>query len=209
MALDGNLSARLPDGTILCTRAGCHKGFVTEDDLVVTDAEGRWLRGLGRPTSELALHIACYNARSDVAAIVHAHPPHAIACTVAGVDLDRPLLPEVVLTLGTLPTVPYATTGSRELAAAVAKAALRRDALLLDRHGAVSLGGDLLQAFAHMETIEQVSRIALLAHGAGQLRALPQDEAVRLRRAGLKRYGGPPEAMRRIDAPNADLPEAP
>ena len=50
VGLDGNLSARLADGAILCTRAGCHKGMLTEDDLVVVDAEGRWLRGLGHPT---------------------------------------------------------------------------------------------------------------------------------------------------------------
>jgi len=205
VALDGNLSARLPDGSVLCTRAGCHKGFVTEDDLVVTDAQGRWLRGLGRPTSELKLHLACYDRRPDVHAVVHAHPPQAIACTVAGIDLDQPLLPEVVLTLGTVPTVPYTTTGSAELARAVGQAVRTRDALLLDRHGAVSLGRDLIEAFGRLETVEQVARVALLATAAGSLRALPRAEAVALRRAGLERYGGPPESVARAQDPDADL----
>lgn len=206
VALDGNLSVRLPDGSVMCTRAGCHKGFVTEDDLVVTDAEGRWLRGLGKPTSELPLHLACYRARPDIHAVVHAHPPQAIACTVAGLDLNRPLLPEVVLTLGTIPTVPYATTGSEDLATAVSRAVRTRDAVLLDRHGAVALGRTPLEAFGRLETVEQVARVALLAHAAGNLRALPHDEAVSLRRAGLRRYGGPPDALAMVDAPDADLP---
>ncbi len=205
VALDGNVSARLTDGSILCTRAGCHKGFVTEDDLVVTDDQGRWLRGLGRPTSELKLHLACYRARPDVHAVVHAHPPQAIACTVAGVDLDRPLLPEVVLTLGTIPNVPYATTGTEALAEAVGEAVRLRDAVLLDRHGAVTLGRTLLEAFSRLETVEQVARVALLASAAGSLTPLPRDEAVALRRAGLARYGGPPDAVALVEAPDADL----
>lgn len=205
VALDGNVSARLPDGSVLCTRAGVHKGLVTEDDLVVVDAEGRWLRGLGRATSELAVHLACYRARPDARAVVHSHPPSAIAASVAGVDLDQPLLPEVVLTLGTLPTVPYATTGTAELAAAVAPVVRFRDAVLLERHGVVALGADLLTAFCHTETAEQLARVALLAAAVGPLAPLPHDEAVALRRAGLSRYGGPPASVACKDDPGADL----
>lgn len=205
VAFDGNLSARLPDSTILCTKATSHKGFVDDTDLIVTDIRGQWLRGLGKPTSELALHLACYQARPDVHAIIHAHPPAAIAATLAGVDLDRPLLPEVVLTLGTIPCVPYATTGSTSLAQATAEAAVYRDGILLERHGAVALGASLLEAFAHLETIEQVATIALKAAQLGPLTPLPRDEAVALRRAGLKRYGGPPACLAMMDGPDADL----
>lgn len=205
VGLDGNLSARLPSGDILCTRAGVHKAMVEDGDLVVTDPRGQWLRGLGKPTSELALHLACYQARPDVGAVIHAHPPAAIACTMAGVDLDRPLLPEVVLTLGTIPTVPYATTGTEALASRTARYARHRDAMLLDRHGAVALGATPLQAFCNLETIEQVARIALDASRLGPLEPLPWQEAVNLRRAGLRRYGGPPASLERIDASDVDL----
>ncbi|MFK7927966.1 MAG: class II aldolase/adducin family protein [Myxococcota bacterium] len=205
VALDGNLSARLPSGHILCTKAGTHKAFVQDTDLVVTDAEGQWLRGLGKPTSELALHLACYKSRPDINAIIHAHPPSAIACTLAGVDLDRPLLPEVVLTLGTVPTVPYATTGSKALALATAAVAVHRDGILLDKHGAVALGTTLIDAFCHLETIEQLARITLDASALGPVPSLPHSEAVRLRSAGLKRYGGPPASVVLADQPNADL----
>jgi len=205
VALDGNVSVRLPDGGLLCTRAGCHKGLVTADDLIEVTPSGDWRAGLGRPTSELSMHLACYAARPDIGAVVHAHPPSAIACTLAGVDLDRPILPEVVLTLGTVPTLPYATTGTPELARAVGKKALTRSAMLLDRHGAVALGRTLHEAFDHLETVEHLCRIVLDVAKLGPVPALPMTEAVALRRAGLRRYGGPPASVARIDEPGADL----
>jgi L-fuculose-phosphate aldolase len=205
VALDGNVSARLADGSILATRAGCHKGFVTEDDLVITDADGALRRGSGRPTSEMPLHLAIYQARPDLGAVVHAHPPAAIACTLAGLSLDTPLLPEVVLTLGTVPTVPYATTGSPSLARSTANAFLTRDAVVLDRHGAVAAGADLMQAFARLESVEHLARILLDASRHGPVLPLPRDEAISLRRAGLRRYGGPPRSLLLLDAPGVDL----
>lgn len=194
VALDGNLSARLTDGLVLCTRAGCHKGLLTDRDLLVVDRSGRRVRGQGTPTSELALHLACYAARPDVEAIVHAHPPTCIAFTVAGVSLARCVLPEVVLTLGAIPTVPYETTGTDALAQRVGSAIATYDAVMLDRHGAVCVGDSLLDAFCKLETMEQVARVMLAARSLGAVRELPPSEAVHLRELGAARYGGPPVA---------------
>ena len=192
VALDGNISARIADGLVLCTRAGCHKGLLCEDDLIVVDANGRRVRGRGEPTSELEMHLACYRSRPDVEAIVHAHPPTCIAFTVAGVTLARCVLPEVVLTLGTIPTVEYATTGTRELAGLVGHATRTHDAVMLDRHGAVCLGKSLLDAFCKLETMEQVAKVMLAARTLGDVRELPAAEAQHLRQMGTERYGGPP-----------------
>ena len=115
VAMDGNLSARLPNGNILCTQAGCHKGLLTEDQLVVIDPSGKKVRGKGEPTSEMKMHMACYEERPDCMAVIHAHPPMAIAFTIAGESMARCVLPEVVLTLGVVPTVEYATTGTQTL----------------------------------------------------------------------------------------------
>ena len=214
VAFDGNLSTRLSDGLILCTRAGCHKGLLTEDDLVVIDLAGRKIRGAGEPTSEMAMHLACYRARPDVEAVVHAHPPMCIAFTVAGLTLARCVLPEVVLTIGAVPTLPYATTGTRTLAELVGEAAKGHDAVVLDRHGTVTLGTSLLEAFAKLETIEHFARIMKAARDLGRVQDLPADESVRLRTMGLRRYGGPPRSLAALDGPNssgasgADLPPA-
>lgn len=208
VAMDGNLSALLPDGNVLCTKAGCHKGFLTDDDLVVIDRSGRKLRGQGNPTSEMAMHLACYDERPDIRAVIHTHPPISIAFTIAGVSMARCVLPEVVLTLGTVPTVEYATTGTKSLADGIRPYVKHHDAVLMDRHGAVCLGKDLLTAFCNLETMEHTALITKTARDLGGVRELPPEEAVKLRSMGLKRYGGPPSAVARADAPGADLPDA-
>jgi len=206
VAMDGNLSAVLPSGQIVCTRAGCHKGFLTDDDLVVINRRGEKVRGRGKPTSEMAMHLACYRARPDVKAVIHTHPPISIAFTIAGVSMARCVLPEVVLTLGIIPTVEYATTGTADLATRVGETVRDHDAILMDRHGAVCVGRNLLEAFCRLETMEHTALITKTARDLGGVRDLPPAEAVRLRAMGLKRYGGPPSAVAKADDPAADLP---
>jgi L-fuculose-phosphate aldolase len=208
VAMDGNLSALLPDGNILCTKAGCHKGFLTDDDLVVIDRSGRKLRGQGNPTSEMAMHLACYDERPDIRAVIHTHPPISIAFTIAGVSMARCVLPEVVLTLGTVPTIDYATTGTKSLADGIRTYVRDHDAVLMDRHGAVCVGKDLLTAFCNLETMEHTALITKTARDLGGVKELPADEAAKLRSMGLKRYGGPPNAVAKADHPHADLPHA-
>jgi L-fuculose-phosphate aldolase len=208
VAMDGNLSVKLPDGNILCTQAGCHKGLMTEDQLVIIDKNGKKLRGKGQPTSEMAMHLACYAARPDIKAVIHAHPPTSIAFTIASVSMAHCVLPEVVLTLGTVPTLPYATTGTESLAEMVGETAKDFDAMLMDRHGAVCLGSDLLEAFCRLETMEHTANITKMARDMGQVKTLPPEEASKLRKMGLERYGGPPRAVAKANTDGADLPDA-
>ena len=179
VAMDGNLSVRLPSGHILCTKAGCHKGFLSDDDLVVIDMNGKHLRGSGKPTSEMAMHLSCYRSRPDVKAVVHAHPPIAVAFTIANVSLARCVLPEVVLTLGVVPTLSYETTGTQVLANKVGEAICDHNAVLMDRHGAVCVGGDLLTAFCNLETLEHTALITKTALELGGVKELPPQEARR------------------------------
>ncbi|MFH1463905.1 MAG: class II aldolase/adducin family protein [Pseudomonadota bacterium] len=208
VAMDGNLSVRLPRGLVLCTRAGCHKGFLTDDDLLVVDPEGKVRRGQGRPTSEIFMHLACYRERPDVQAVIHAHPPLCVAFTIAGLSMDRCVLPEVVLTLGAIPTAPYRTTGTPDLAALMGEYVRSWDAILMDTHGAICVGPDLLTAFCRLETMEHTALILKTAQDLGGVRNLPPEEAVRLRRLGLERYGGPPAAVAALNQPGTDLPES-
>ena len=205
VAMDGNLSVRLDGDRILATKAGCHKGMLQDEDLVVIDRRGNKLSGEGDPTSEMAMHLACYDARPDVRAVVHAHPPISVAFTIAGVSMARCVLPEVVLTLGTVPTLDYRTTGTADLAALVGEHIHAHDAVLMDRHGAVCVGRDLLEAFCRLETMEHTALITKNARDMGQVKELDPDEAARLRSMGLKRYGGPPSAVAQADLSLAQI----
>lgn len=176
---DGNLSTRLDDERILITPSGLSKGDLDPEQILVVAPDGSLAssfhparRGL-RPSSEMQMHLVAYHLRPDVQAVIHAHPPHAIACTLAGVTLDRCVLPEIIYHLGTIPTAPYATPGTPEGAAAVEGLVPHHDAMLLDHHGTLTLGESVPQALMRLEWIEQAAQVILAARGAGGGRVAP------------------------------------
>lgn len=192
VACEGNLSVRLDERRILTTPTCMNKGMLQPDDLVVTDLEGRQLSGDRKCSSELAMHLLFYRMRPDVNAICHAHPPTATGFAVAGRALDRALLPEVIVGLGQVPLVRYATPGTPELSAAIEPFVLHYDALLLANHGAVTCGPDLMTAFFRMETIEHSAKITLAAEMAGEPRLLSSREVAKLMAARTRYFVVPP-----------------
>jgi L-fuculose-phosphate aldolase len=110
-AYDGNISIRLEDGNILCTPTAISKGYMTEGDLVIVDADGKMVSGSRKVSSEIAMHLLIYKLRPDVHAVVHAHPPCATGYAAAGMPLNKALVAEVVMTFGCVPLAPYGTTG--------------------------------------------------------------------------------------------------
>lgn len=187
-ATDGNISVRLGADRYLCTPSGVSKGFMQPNDLVIADAQGRKLAGDGRVTSEFFTHLAAYEERPDVQAVVHAHPPKAIGFTLAGVSLADCVLPEVVYAIGGIPTTEYATPASKEGAKAVRKYIGQCDALMLDRHGALTVGKDLLDAYFKMEKIEHAAESLLTAHALGNVQILSSKQVQKLYDVG-EAYG--------------------
>ncbi len=188
-ATDGNVSVRLGD-QVLVTPSGVHKGLMEADQVITVDLQGRVLRGVGRPTSEIRMHLLAYELRPDVGAVVHAHLPYATACTLAGISLLEPILPEVVITLGGIPTAPYATPGSVAVPEAIRDFIREYDALLLSRHGAMTVGPDVSDAYNKMEKLEHTARVVLAARLQGPVEPLPAAEVETLRRLGEKYRGG-------------------
>jgi L-fuculose-phosphate aldolase len=180
-ASDGNISARLEDGTIVTTPTMVCKGRMTEDALVLVDIDGQKLRRDERnPSSEFAMHREIYRLRPDVRGIVHAHPPFGTGFAVANVPLDKPLLSEVILTLGCIPLTGYGTPSTNELSDSLTPFIPHHDALLLANHGAVAYGPDLQVAYDRMETLEHFAKITLVARLVGRPRELPADAIEKL-----------------------------
>ena len=181
-ATDGNVSARLGADRLLVTPSGISKGHMSPNDLIVTDLAGRVVQGDGRPSSELAMHLAAYAARPDVRAVVHAHPPRAIAFTTAGVPIPGRLLPEVVVALGgEIPTVPYTTPTTDEVPRALGPYFERHDAVMMEWHGAVCLAGDVWDAYYKLEKLEHLCEVALFAQQLGGWRELSEAQMAPLR----------------------------
>jgi len=187
-ATDGNVSVRLGD-RVLTTPSGINKGLMEAYQVITVDLAGRVLTGEGQPTSEIRMHLLAYELRPDISAVVHAHLPYATACTLAGIDLLEPILPEVVITLGGIPTAPYATPGTEEVPEAIRGIIREYDALLLSRHGAMTLGPDVTDAYNKMEKLEHTARVVLAARLQGPLAPLPPAEVEKLRRLAEKYKG--------------------
>jgi L-fuculose-phosphate aldolase len=164
VAGDGNVSVRVGERAMLVTPSGARKGFMSPDQMVLCDLDGTPRRGeRGRASSEIAMHVVAYAQRPDVRAIVHAHPPCAIAHTIAGVELREPLMPEAYCALGRVPTLGYTTPTTLEVPEAVAAPVREHDVLMLARHGSLTLGRSLDEAYDRLEILEHTARISLMA----------------------------------------------
>ena len=201
-ANDGNVSVKLPDGTFLATPTGMSKSFITPEKLVHIDQDGQNLdasAGL-KPSSEIKMHLRCYKEREDVGAVLHAHPPVATGYAVANKPLDEYSMIETVIALGSIPVTPYGTPSTYEVPDRIAPYLGEHDALLLQNHGALTVGADLITAYYRMETLELFAKISLNAHLLGGAKEISRENIDRLismregyqvtgRHPGYRKYG--------------------
>ncbi|TDI34611.1 MAG: class II aldolase/adducin family protein [Acidobacteria bacterium] len=192
-AMEGNISLRLSENELMGTPAGTCKGYLTPDMISTCDMEGNTLSGPPIST-EILMHISVYNARPDVQAVVHAHPPKCTGFAVAGVPLDRAVLAEVVVTLGCVPLAEYGTPSTQDLADSVERLIRTSDGLLLANHGALTVGKEVYDAYFKLEVIEHFAEISLISRQLGGERLLPRKEVSRLLELRQKVYNleGPP-----------------
>ncbi len=202
-ANDGNVSARLEDGTFLATPTGMSKSFITPDKLVRIDADGNVLEGAPglRPSSEIKMHLRCYQERPDVNAVLHAHPPTATGYAVAHKALDEYSMIETVIAIGSVPVTPYGTPSTYEVPEAIAPYLGEHDVVLLMNHGALAVGSDVITAYYRMETLELFAKISLTAHLLGGAKEISRENIDRLismraqygvtgKHPGYKKYSG-------------------
>ena len=196
----GNISARLDESRVLASPSGLATGFLEPEQLIIVDLAGERVddpteanRAL-RPTSESAMHLECYRQRDDVMGVVHAHPPTAIALTLAGFDFQQCLIPEMVVLLGLVPTAPYSTPSSEENRFAIADLISEHDVIMLSNHGSLTVGKTLWDAYLLLESLEHNAGIIHRAlQLSDDLRAIPADQIDKLvdyrERFGLLRPG--------------------
>lgn len=173
----GNMSVRVDDG-VLITPSGRNKGLLKPEDLVKVALDGTVVSG-GKPSIETRFHLALYRSNPGTNAVIHCHPLNCIALTLRNEELRCNLTPEGALLLGRVPTIPYITPGTDELVDAVASH--RGSAvMLMARHGALTQGATLEEAYDRMEELEFQARLQMMCGGAEDL---PADE---LRKLGVE-----------------------
>jgi L-fuculose-phosphate aldolase len=171
---EGNHSFRLSGTRILCTPTGVSKGDLKPTDMVVVDMEGKQVSGHRKRTSEILLHLAIYNSRPEINAVVHSHPPHATAFAVAGVDLPTCIHPEAEVFLGQVRTAKYVTPGDTRLGESILPYVKDTNVILLANHGTVTYDVDLEHAYYKLEILDAYARILLLAKQVGAVKPLSQ-----------------------------------
>jgi L-fuculose-phosphate aldolase len=184
---DGNISARLGDGRIAITPSGVSKARLTPSDMAFLALDGGVISG--RPSTERLMHLAIYRVCPEARCIVHAHPPTAIAWTVARPELhELPSegLPELILAAGRIPVVPYAMPGTEQMGQALIPFLPQHRLLLLARHGAVCWGEDLEEAYLGIERLEHVAQILKSAVELGGIASMEITELALLREAREK-----------------------
>ena len=181
-ANDGNFSVKISKNEVLCTPTGVSKGFMTPSMICKVDMEGNVLQtdGIHKPSSEIKMHLRVYKCRPDVNAVVHAHPMYATAHAIAGIPLSKQIMPESTIFLGEVPIAPYGLPSTMEIPDAIEPFFATHDAVLLENHGALSWGVDLLGAYFKMEGLEFYAELSYRAQMLGGARELPAHEVKRL-----------------------------
>ncbi len=146
-----------------------------------------------KPSSEILLHLEAYRQRPEIKAVVHAHPPVAVALSIAGIAIAPCVLPEVIVTLGAIPTTEYASPASPEGATVIRDLIRNHDAIMLQRHGSVTVGGTPFDAYLKLEKLEHAADITFKLIQLGRQLPFPPGAVDKLldkrEQAGLLRPG--------------------
>lgn len=181
-ANDGNVSVKISDNEIIATPTGISKSFITPEKLVTIDMDGNILEAEEgyRPSSEIKMHLCCYKEREDVGSVIHAHPPGATSFAVAHVHMDNYSMIESIIAIGSVPITPYGTPSTNEVPDAIRPYLQKHDVMLLENHGALTVGADLLTAYYRMESLELWAKIELNARILGGVKELSRENIDRL-----------------------------
>jgi L-fuculose-phosphate aldolase len=171
----GNISLRISENLMAITPSATDKGNMKWKEVGLMNLEGENLTPGLKPSIESEMHLAIYR-KKNVTAIVHAHPTFATAFTAMKNRIEINLTAEACAILGEPLFVPYALMGTRKLAELVAKYIDESDILLLENHGILTVGKNLLQAFDKIEVLENAAKMTLIVEFAGNKKSLSKEK---------------------------------
>ncbi len=201
---DGNISV-LHDGGILSTPTATAKFDILPQTILTLDMEGKKIQGIGKPFSEIKLHLAAYRSREDINAVIHAHPPFTMARGLVGGDFHIEV-PEAIVSIGHLiPVARYAMPGAPENDAIIAEALSLCDVFMMAGNGVLSVGRDLKEAYLRLELLEHLLKIDHYARAMGPVMTIPEADKQKLldKRAAIGL--GPKGGVQGVQAPSPQI----
>lgn len=181
-ATDGNVSVRVSEKHILLTPSGKNKGFLKPEEMLVVDLDGCVIEGEGKASKEFPMHRAVYLERRDVGAVVHTHPVYATAFALAGKNIPEDHLIETRMMLKKVALAGYATPGTLEMAEVIAPFIANTNAILLQNHGALAVGRDLMDAFNKMEVLESIAKTIIMSKLIGKPVLISQENLDKMKK---------------------------
>jgi L-fuculose-phosphate aldolase len=173
----GNISARREDGNLVITPSSVDYADMTLADLVVVDADGAVLQATeGRsPSTEMALHLACYQAFDDIASVIHSHPVWATMFAISHQPIPACIDEFAVYCGGDIRCSEYAASGTPEVGTNAVKALEGRAAALIANHGLVAVGPRPDKVLHVTALVERTAQIAWGARALGGPVPIPED----------------------------------
>ncbi|WP_438434070.1 class II aldolase/adducin family protein [Gorillibacterium sp. sgz500922] len=174
-ANDGNISARLNEDEVLATPTGVSKGYLEPHMLVKVNLNGDILEAADgyRPSTEVKMHLRVYRELPEMGGVVHAHPPFATAFAIKGEPLTKMMMPESVIAMGDIPLAAYGTPSTEEVPDSLVPFFGKKSAVLLESHGAITWGKDVMAAYMNMERLEYTAKLSFLTRLIDGERELP------------------------------------
>lgn len=171
----GNVSMRVGENLLAITPSRKRYGTLTGEHIQVIDFECEPVVGEQVPSVESLMHIATYQRRHDVHAIVHTHSLYASVLAVTHLELP-PLIDEMVTSIGgEVKVTPYAFPSTEDLARYASSALADRNAAILANHGVIGIGANLHEALTVCELVERAAQIYVLGKLIGKVHLLPDD----------------------------------
>lgn len=169
----GNISCRIGVDRFICTPTGVSKGFMKPDMLCMVDGKGRQVAGTWKRSSEITTHLAIFHSTPEAVSVCHAHPCHAGAFAIKGMQPPPRLIPELEVFVGTVAYTPYKTPGSPEIAAEIFPLAPKHQSILMGNHGVICWGKSVEDAYFKMEITDAYCRTVILAQAIPGGAAIP------------------------------------
>jgi L-fuculose-phosphate aldolase len=186
---EGNISIRISDDKILTTKSGVCKGNLCSEDLVLVNHAGEPIEGDNQPSIEFKMHLEVYKNRPEIKAIIHAHPLFVISLSLAGLNFEKQYLPESVIMLGKVPVAKYARPSTGQVPKSIKPYLEKTDIIIMDRHGSLTFGKTLKEAFYKTEILEKTAKIIWLSSRVGPLIPLDPLEIKELLKLRNEVYG--------------------
>ncbi len=159
----GNISCRIGPDAFICTPTGVSKGFLKPDMLCLVDGKGNQIAGTWKRSSEITTHLAIYHSTPEAISVCHAHPCHAGAFAIKGLQPPPRLIPELEVFVGTVAMAEYKTPGSPEMAEVIKPLAPKHQSIIMGNHGVITWGKSVEDAYFKMEITDAYCRTVILA----------------------------------------------